>query len=112
TASGSFPPVSSAPVQPAASPQPFQAAHAAPAFPPPSPLQADTTANPFASAPAPQPQPQQQMPPQPQAMPAQGFETAPGVPAQDPTTAAAPAEGEEDEETVRDINDALRGLFR
>ena len=42
----------------------------------------------------------------------QGFETAPGVPAADPTTAPAAAEGEEDEETVRDINDALRGLFR
>ena len=46
-------------------------------------------------------------------MAAQGFETAPGIPAADPSAApAAPGEGEEDEETVRDINDALRGLFR
>ncbi len=101
TASGTYPTAS----------QPFQAVTqnpsasgtfpaAAPAgFPPPPALQADTTANPFASA-------------QPQPMPA-GFETAPGIPATDPAAAqAAPGEGEEDEETVRDINDALRGLFR
>lgn len=71
------------------------------AFPPPPALQADTTANPFASASLPQ-----------QALQA-GFETAPGVHAQDPAALpVAPGEGEEDEETVRDINDALRGLFR
>lgn len=105
TASGTYPTTS----------QPFQAvtqnpsasgtfpAAAPAAFPPPPALQADSTANPFASAPQPQPQ----------AMAAQGFETAPGIPAADPSAApAAPGEGEEDEETVRDINDALRGLFR
>lgn len=72
------------------------------AFPPPPALQADSTANPFASAPLPQQAPQA------------GFETAPGAPVLDAAAAAAAAagEGEEDDDTVRDINDALRGLFR
>lgn len=79
----------------------FPDAAAPAAFPPPPALQADSTANPFASASLPQLAPQA------------GFETAPGVPAPDPAALpAAPGEGEEDEETVRDINDALRGLFR
>ncbi|MBA3995060.1 MAG: hypothetical protein C0469_16195 [Cyanobacteria bacterium DS2.3.42] len=105
TASGTYP-TASQPIQavtqnPSASGS-FPASAPA-AFPPPTALQADITANPFASA----------HQAQSQAMSPPGFETAPGTPATDPAAApAAPGEGEEDEETVRDINDALRGLFR